>query len=71
MGWLRQMMASSSPVFRSYDALAEAALADPSWPSEYQPQARSLAAIFSKLDREELLKDIRLARQQDSHGHPE
>lgn len=52
MGWLRQMMASASPAFRSYDALAEAALEDPSWPSEYQPQPRSLAAIFSKLDRE-------------------
>ena len=64
-------MASSSPVFRSYDALAEAALEDPSWPSEYQPQARSLAAIFSKLDREvelEWLVDRLAGRPQPNSG---
>jgi hypothetical protein len=52
MGWLREMMSAAAPPFKSYDALAEAALADPAWPADYRPQPRSLAAIFSKLDRE-------------------
>ncbi|HEY6557453.1 MAG TPA: hypothetical protein VI072_09270 [Polyangiaceae bacterium] len=52
MGWLREMMSAAAPPFRSYDALADAALADPAWPADYRPQPRSLAAIFSKLDRE-------------------
>ncbi len=52
MGWLREMMGAASPPFKSYDALAEAALAQPEWPADYRPQPRSLAAIFSKLDRE-------------------
>jgi hypothetical protein len=51
MGWLRELMAESSTPFRSYDSLAEAALASPTWPADYRPQSRSLAAIFSKLDR--------------------
>ena len=52
MGWLRELMSAASPPYKSYDALAEAALGEPGWPADYRPQARSLAAIFSKLDRE-------------------
>jgi hypothetical protein len=36
---------------RSLGALARAALAHPDWPADSRPQARSLAALLSKLDR--------------------
>jgi hypothetical protein len=36
---------------RSFGSVARAALAHPAWPEESRPQARSLAALFSKLDR--------------------
>lgn len=45
------MMDASSPPFRSFGALARRALASPDWPAGTTPQARSLAALFSKLDR--------------------
>lgn len=51
MGWLRQLMLESPRPFRSFDGLARAALEHPDWPAESRPQIRSLAAIFSKLDR--------------------
>src|SRR5690606_35468954 len=51
MGWLRELMASASPPLDGYGELARRALAHPEWPADTQPQARSLAALFSKLDR--------------------
>ncbi|HEU5074238.1 MAG TPA: hypothetical protein VFU02_08695, partial [Polyangiaceae bacterium] len=51
MGWLRDLMEASAPPFRSFGALARRALESPDWPAGTAPQARSLAALFSKLDR--------------------
>lgn len=51
MGWLRELMASGAPPVDGYGELARRALAHPDWPLDTQPQARSLAALFSKLDR--------------------
>jgi len=51
MGWLRELMASTSPPIDGYGELARRALAHPEWPADTQPRARSLAALFSKLDR--------------------
>ena len=52
MGWLRDLMRAASPPYKSYGALARDALAHPRWPSDTRTKARSLAAVFSKLDRE-------------------
>ena len=51
MGWLRHLMSTADPPYRSYGALARDALAHPGWPDHTRTQARSLASIFSKLDR--------------------
>ncbi len=51
MGWLRDLMATSDPPVASFGRLAETALAHPRWPADSQPKARSLATLFSKLDR--------------------
>lgn len=51
MGWLRELMVEAGPGFKSFGALARAALASPLWPEEVAVEARSLAAVFSKLDR--------------------
>jgi hypothetical protein len=51
MGWLRDLMAAVSPPIDGYGDLARRALAHPEWPADTQPRARSLAALFSKLDR--------------------
>lgn len=53
MGWLRDLMATSDPPVPSFGRLATAALAHPQWPADTRPQARSLATLFSKLDREQ------------------
>src|SRR5687767_7811208 len=55
MGWLRELMTRSDVPVRSFDKLARQALAHTSWPSGQQPTARSLAAIFGKLDRDQEL----------------
>ena len=52
MGWLRQLMLESEPPIRSFGALARAALGSPLWPKDASVQPRSLAAVFSKLDRQ-------------------
>lgn len=52
MGWLRDFMLEASPPVRSFGALARVALKAPNWPVDSQQQERSLAAIFSKLDRQ-------------------
>lgn len=51
MGWLRELMQLSPEPIDGYGELARRALAHPEWPPSSQPQARSLAALFSKLDR--------------------
>lgn len=55
MGWLRDLMGAAQPPIRSFGALARAALASPDWPADSRVQARSLAAIFSKLDHDQEL----------------
>jgi len=51
MGWLRDLMDQSDSGCRSYGDLARAALENADWPSESRMGERSLASIFSKLDR--------------------
>src|SRR4051794_837324 len=51
MGWLRDLMDQSDSGCRSYGELARAALENSDWPSESRMAERSLASIFSKLDR--------------------
>lgn len=51
MGWLRELMASASPQVEGYGELARRALGHSEWPADTRPQPRSLAALFSKLDR--------------------
>lgn len=53
MGWLRDLMLASDPPVTSFGRLARAALAHPNWPADTRPQPRSLATLFSKLDREQ------------------
>jgi hypothetical protein len=45
-------MNGARPAYRSYGALARACLRNSGWPSTAGPRARSLASLFSKLDRE-------------------
>jgi len=51
MGWLRDLMDQSDSGCRSYGDLARAALENGDWPAESRMAERSLASIFSKLDR--------------------
>jgi hypothetical protein len=51
MGWLRELMDQSDSGCRSYGELARAALESSDWPTESRMAERSLASIFSKLDR--------------------
>ena len=51
MGWLRDLMDQSDSGCRSYGDLARAALENSEWPNESRMAERSLASIFSKLDR--------------------
>ena len=51
MGWLRDLMDQSDSGCRSYGDLARAALENNDWPAESRMAERSLASIFSKLDR--------------------
>lgn len=51
MGWLRDLMAASEPKLHSYGELARRCLEHEAWPIDIQPQARSLASLYSKFDR--------------------
>lgn len=51
MGWLRDRMSASEPKIRSFGALARGTLASHAWGDAPRPQSRSLAALYSKLDR--------------------
>ncbi|MCB9610444.1 MAG: hypothetical protein H6716_27900 [Polyangiaceae bacterium] len=52
MGWLREMMQRGTQPPRSFGELARRCLAHPSWPADPRPKPRSLATLFSRLDRE-------------------
>jgi hypothetical protein len=52
MGWLRDLMLSAQPPYRSFGALARASIAHAAWPGSVRAQPRSLATIYSKLDRD-------------------
>jgi hypothetical protein len=51
MGWLRVLMDECQPPVASLGVLARSSLRDPGWPKDLVLQSRSLAAVFSKLDR--------------------
>ncbi|HVZ37183.1 MAG TPA: hypothetical protein VG963_32395, partial [Polyangiaceae bacterium] len=51
MGWLRELLRSAEPPIDGYGELARRTLEHPEWPSDCRPQPRSLAALYSKLDR--------------------
>lgn len=51
MGWLRDLMQQAPTPMRSLGDLSRSALRSGDWPSDTKMQARSLAALFSKLDR--------------------
>ena len=52
VGWLRDLMRLSDPPMPSFGRLAETCLEHSDWPAEVEIQPRSLATLFSKLDRE-------------------
>jgi hypothetical protein len=52
MGWLRDLMQGAEPSYRSFGALARAALRHPAWPQSAQLQERSLSTLMSKLDHD-------------------
>lgn len=51
MGWLRDLMDAAETPIPSFGRLAQLCLSHGDWPEYVQPQARSLAALFSKFDR--------------------
>jgi hypothetical protein len=51
MGWLKDLMRVAEPAINGYGALARRSLEHSEWPEETRPQPRSLAALYSKLDR--------------------
>src|SRR6187402_1652941 len=55
MGWLRDLMQQAPTPVRSLGDLSRAALRSGDWPSDTRMQARSLAALLSKLDRNQEL----------------
>jgi hypothetical protein len=55
MGWLRDLMLQAPTPVRSLGDLSRVALRSGDWPSDTRMQPRSLAALFSKLDRDQEL----------------
>ncbi len=55
MGWLRDLMQQAPTPMRSLGDLSRSALRSGDWPSDTKMQPRSLAALFSKLDRDQEL----------------
>jgi hypothetical protein len=51
MGWLRDLMQQAPTPMRSLGDLSRSALRSSDWPNDTRMQPRSLAALFSKLDR--------------------
>lgn len=59
MGWLREYMTAAQPPISSFGRLAVICLEHPGWPEGLTPKNRSLATLFSKLDREKDLDWLR------------
>jgi len=55
MGWLRDLMQQAPTPMRSLGDLSRSALRSGDWPGDTKMQPRSLAALFSKLDRDQEL----------------
>jgi hypothetical protein len=55
MGWLRDLMQQAPTPVRSLGDLSRSALRSSDWPHDTKMQPRSLAALFSKLDRDQEL----------------
>jgi len=55
MGWLRDLMQQAPTPIGSLGDLSRSALRSGDWPSDTKMQPRSLAALFSKLDRDQEL----------------
>lgn len=55
MGWLRDLMQQAPTPVKSLGDLSRSALRSGDWPSDTRMQPRSLAALFSKLDRDQEL----------------
>jgi hypothetical protein len=55
MGWLRDLMQQAPTPVRSLGDLSRSALRSSDWPGDTKMQERSLAALFSKLDRDQEL----------------
>ncbi len=55
MGWLRDLMLQAPTPVRSLGDLSRSALRASEWPTDTKMQPRSLAALFSKLDRDQEL----------------
>src|SRR5215217_4904173 len=55
MGWLRDLMHQAPTPVRSLGDLSRVALRSGDWPADTRMQPRSLAALFSKLDRDQEL----------------
>jgi hypothetical protein len=55
MGWLRDLMQQAPTPVRSLGDLSRSALRSSDWPGDTKMQPRSLAALFSKLDRDQEL----------------
>jgi hypothetical protein len=55
MGWLRDLMQQAPTPVRSLGDLSRSALRSSDWPSDTKMQPRSLAALLSKLDRDQEL----------------
>lgn len=55
MGWLRDLMQQAPMPVRSLGDLSRSALRSKDWPTDTKMQPRSLAALFSKLDRDQEL----------------
>lgn len=55
MGWLRDLMQQAPTPMRSLGDLSRSALRSSDWPRDTKMQPRSLAALFSKLDRDQEL----------------
>lgn len=55
MGWLRDLMQQAPTPMRSLGDLSRSALRSGDWPGDTKMQERSLAALFSKLDRDQEL----------------
>lgn len=56
LGWLRDLMLQAPTPMRSLGDLSRSALRSADWPSDTKMQERSLAALFSKLDRDQELE---------------